>query len=257
MGEPVHQFIRRLRLEKAAGLLLTNSEISITEIALMCGFATSSSFAKSFKTYFKMSATKWRNTSNRFLDKKSIPIKVERGRISVTNGFPVWTFNEEDSTRKVVIEDIPPLKVAYIRNVGPYQGDDKLFGKLYDQLVQWAIPRGHINEKTFRLNIYHDNPEITEKQKLRVMAAIPVTGPVNPSGSVGVTKISGGKYGVCRFLLKKEMFKKAWNWMFSVWLIHSGYKCDNREIFERCISEKIINGEHFFEVDICIPVKAK
>lgn len=113
------------------------------------------------------------------------------------------------------------IKVAYIRNVGPYQGDETLFGKLYAQLFQWAIPHGQMNETTFTLNIYHDNPEITEMQKLRVMVAIPVIDPVNPSGSVGITKISGGKYGVCRFLLKRDEFMEAWDWMFSVWLIRA------------------------------------
>jgi len=49
MGESVYQFIRRLRLEKSADLLLTKPETPITEIAMVCGFAASSSFAKSFK----------------------------------------------------------------------------------------------------------------------------------------------------------------------------------------------------------------
>ena len=169
----------------------------------------------------------------------------------------MWTFNKEGSVRQVVIENISPFKVAYIRNVGPYQGDDTLFDKLYAQLSQWAVPRGYINNNTFTLNIYHDNPEITEKQKLRVMVAIPVEDTVYQSGSVGVTKIYGGKYGVCRFLLRKNEFMEAWDWMFSAWLNNSGYERDNRETFERCLRENFIDGERFFDVDICIPVKAR
>ena len=69
MGEPVYKFIRRLRLEKSAELLLKRPKTSITEIALICGFATSSSFAKSFKNHFNMNATEWRNNFNTFFDK--------------------------------------------------------------------------------------------------------------------------------------------------------------------------------------------
>ena len=69
---------------------------------------------------------------------------------------------------------------------------------------------------------------------------------VNPSGSVGITKISGGKCGVCRFLLKRDEFGDAWDWMFSQWLMNSGYEWDNRESFESCHGEKFINGQNFF-----------
>jgi AraC family transcriptional regulator len=257
MGESVYKFVRRLRLEKSAGLLLTKPETSITEIALICGFSTSSSFAKSFKNHFNMSATELRNNSNTFFDKESNPIQIEQGQISIIKGSPVWTFKKEGSIRQVVIENISPFKVAYIRNVGPYQGDDTLFDKLYAQLSQWAVPRGYINDDTFTLNIYHDNPEITENQKLRVMVAIPVEDSVHQSGSVGVTKIPGGKYGICRFLLKKNEFTEAWDWMFSAWLNNSGYERDDREAFERCLGDNYIDGERFFDVDICIPVKAR
>jgi AraC family transcriptional regulator len=256
MGEPAYQFIRRLRLEKSADLLLTSSTESITEIALRCGFATSSSFAKSFKKHFGMSASQWRNKSSSFFNRESTPVQIERGHISVNKGSPVWTFPKEDSIRQVVIENIASLKVAYVRNIGPYQGDEILFANLYDQLYQWALPRGHITETTFTLNIYHDNPEITEHQKLRVMTAIPVTETAHAFGSVGVTKLSGGKYGVCRFLLKEDEFREAWDWMFSVWLLNSGYERDNREALERCYGEKTIQGVRYFKVDICIPVKA-
>ncbi len=257
MGESVYQFIRRLRLEKSAEMLLLNTGKSITEIALLCGFATPSSFAKSFKKHFIMNATEWRNKSNALFDKKSTPIQIENGQISIIKGSPVWTFKKGDSIRQVVIENFSPSNVAYIRNVGPYQGDEKLFNQLYTRLFQWAGSRGYLNEDTFTLNIYHDNPEITDNNKLRVMVAIPVNSTVKPSGPIGIIKVSGGKYGTCRFLLKKNEFGEAWDWMFSAWLINSGYERDDRESFERCFGEKLIDGVHYFDVDICIPVKAK
>ncbi|MFH0781786.1 MAG: AraC family transcriptional regulator [Pseudomonadota bacterium] len=138
MGESAYQFIRRLRLEKSADLLLTKPEIPITEIAMVCGFATSSSFAKSFKEQFHMSATEWRNCSNAHFNKKSQPIEVEPGRFSFVNGSPAWTFYERGSIRQVVIENITPITIAYIRYVGPYKGDDTLF----DQLLCTTPPMG-------------------------------------------------------------------------------------------------------------------
>ena len=257
MGEPLYQFIKRLRLEKAAGLLLANRGITVTEIALMCGFATSSAFAKSFRKHFKMSATKWRQTALAGFDKTSTPVQIDHGRIAIINGSPVWAFVKDESIRQVLIEEISPVKVAYIRNVGPYEGDDLLFQKLSAQLFRWAAPRGQLDDDTCVFNIYHDNPEITDAPNLRVMVAIPLLKAEKPSGSVGITKMSGGKYAICRFFLKNGEFGDAWHWMSSAWLPDSGYEWDDRESFERCYGEKTIDGSRVFDVDIGIPVRIK
>ena len=256
-GESVYHFIKRLRLEKSAGLLWTNHTRSIVDIALMCGFSSSSSFAKSFKNHFKMTATEWRNMSSTLFDKEAKSVQMEGSQISFEQGSPVWTFQKEDSIRQVVIEDIPPFKVAYVRNVGPYEGDALLFDQLHARLMEWAVPRECLPDTDFTLNIYHDNPEITETRNLRVMVAIPVLDTAVSSGPVGIKKISGGKYGVCNFLLKEDEFADAWDWIFSVWLAHSGYELDQREVFERCRGERILEGTRFFDVDICLPIQAK
>jgi len=256
MGESVYKFVQRLRLEKSANLLLSKPNLPVTEIALSCGFATPSSFAKSFKNHFKVSATEWRDRS-RSLYEEIKSVAVDQGSMSIVKGSPVWTFYINDSPRQVVLEDLAPFQVAYVRNVGPYKSDADLFHSLNSQLFQWAVPRGYVHENTVTLNIYHDSPEVTDEGKLRVMVAIPVEGPVEPHDSIGVTKVSGGKYATCRFLLKEDGFAEAWSWIFSVWLRYSGYQVDDRETFERCLGDKHIDGEHFYDVEICIPVKAR
>ena len=256
MGESVYQYIKRLRLEKSAELLMGNSNISITDVALMCGFENSSSFAKSFKNHFKMTASELRDKSAGFSVNDSTPVQIERGEFSIHQGSSVWTYHLKNEIRQVVIEEISPLRFAYIRNIGPYHGDEILYGEVYNRLLRWAAARELVNEKTTPWYIYHDDPNITEENKLRVMVGIPVMDSVDPSGPVGITEISGGKCGVCRFLLKRDEFAGAWSWMISEWLVNSGYEWDNRESFERCHGQKIFDGNHFFDVDICIPVKA-
>jgi len=256
MGESVYQYIVRLRLEKSAELLLGNSNLSITDVALMCGFENPSSFAKSFKNHFKMSATEWRNKSGGFSVNEPTPIQIERSDFSIDRGSPVWTYHLKNAIWRVSIEDIPPLTFAYIRNVGPYRDGEVVFGEIYTRLLRWAAARELVDENTNVWHIYHDDPDITEKKKLRVMVGIPVPDSVVPSGPVGIARIFGGKCAVCRFLLKREQFAGAWSWMFSQWLVDSGYEWDNRESFERFHGKRIINKNQFFDVDICIPVKA-
>ncbi len=59
-GETLFQFIQRVRIERAAYQLLANKDKPITEIAFDNGFSGSSSFAKAFKAYYGVSASRWR-----------------------------------------------------------------------------------------------------------------------------------------------------------------------------------------------------
>jgi Signal transduction histidine kinase len=58
-GYSVNEFVRNVRLKKAAELLLT-TENSVTEIAFMVGFKEISYFVKCFTNYYKLSPSKYR-----------------------------------------------------------------------------------------------------------------------------------------------------------------------------------------------------
>src|SRR5215471_6331337 len=64
-GETLSDFIRRIRLERAASALAMLHETSVLEIALRCGFSSAATFARAFKGYFGMSATEWRDGGGR------------------------------------------------------------------------------------------------------------------------------------------------------------------------------------------------
>src|SRR5438132_744327 len=49
VGEPLHAFVRRLRLEKAVFQLAHGPEATLTDIALRCGFLSSSDFSRAFR----------------------------------------------------------------------------------------------------------------------------------------------------------------------------------------------------------------
>src|SRR5579863_837852 len=60
-GENLSNFTQQIRLESAARSLLHSPRREITEIALDCGFGSSSAFAHAFKKHFRMSATQFRS----------------------------------------------------------------------------------------------------------------------------------------------------------------------------------------------------
>ena len=56
----LYKYIQRVRLEKSAHTLRYDRSKPITDIALDCGFSSSSVFARAFKDYYGMSASQWR-----------------------------------------------------------------------------------------------------------------------------------------------------------------------------------------------------
>lgn len=237
VGQNVYQFVRRLRVEKAARLLIYESR-TITDIALSCGFSNSASFAKCFKQVFGKSASQWR-------DDYLARVDPDRAQVHL----PIT--REPLST--VTVEQIPALRVAYVRNIGNFISNGQLFENLYGRLMQWAQPRQIALSPSYHL--YHDSPLVTDNSMLRVMVAAPIEPDIQTSGDVSATTLSGGLYAVRTFYLIGTEFSYAWDWMISVWLPKSGYQMDNeREAIERCNAPVEHEGQRFFRIDLCVPI---
>lgn len=255
IGETPFQFILRVRLEKAAALINTNPYESITQIAFQCGFSDISIFSRNFKAYFKRSATQYRKEKSNLSQADS---KNGQGEDRTSMYFCdesntiKWRTNMK-LNKSVEVKELSKMTVAYIRHIGPYKGDEKLFENLWNKLFTWAGPRQLIGGSDFKsLTIYHDDPEVTEEDKLRMSVCITVPEDTKVDGEIGKMEIEGGKYVIARFVLGGDQFQQAWDWVFGEWFPASGYQPDDKPCFEIC-PEEPKNGKH--TVDICVPVK--
>ncbi|MBO9729883.1 MAG: helix-turn-helix transcriptional regulator [Chitinophaga sp.] len=77
MGEPFWQYVKRHRLELAAGLL-RHSGYNISEIGDMCGYATTAAFSKAFKQHFLESPKEFR---------RIITLPNEKRTLQITEGI--------------------------------------------------------------------------------------------------------------------------------------------------------------------------
>ena len=156
----------------------------------------------------------------------------------------------------VEVKELQEMNVAYVRHIGPYQGDSALFEGLFRRLMTWAGPRDLLADPKLQvLAIYHDNPEITDEDKLRTSVCITVPDGTEVSGEVGGMAIPGGKYAIARFELKDDEYGDAWNAVMGGWLPESGYQPDDRLCFERFHNDPKEHPEGKHVVDICVPVK--
>lgn len=258
VGETPFQFILRVRLEKAAMLIINNKSRNISDIAFQCGFSDISIFSRNFKTYFKISASEYRvkkaNHSNlsqqdsnyRQLEEK--PIQYFCSELKTIK----WRTNMK-LNKSVEVKELPKMTVAYIRHIGPYKGDEKLFENIWNRLFSWAGPRGLIGGKDFKsLIIYHDDPNVTIEDKLRMSVCITVPADTKVENEVGKMEIDAAKYVIARFELTAQDFHQAWSWVYGQWFPTSGYQPDDKPCFEM-YPEEPKDGK--FIVDICVPVK--
>lgn len=169
----------------------------------------------------------------------------------------VWRMQMKDKKQvKVEVKEMPELHVAYVRHTGPYKGDAKLFAGLFGKLMEWAGPRGLLRfPETMVLSVYHDDPEITEEDKLRTSACITVPEDTRVEREIGKMTVPGGKYAVGRFELDPDEYEEAWNMLYGDWLPESGYQLDDRPCFEIYQNDPKEHPENKHIVDICVPVK--
>ena len=121
VGVTLADFVKRLRLEKALFLMAHSRKSSLTEIALACGFASSSDFSRCFKQRFGVPPSafdlnQWRD-ANRAELVATLPESVKRLHI---DGLPA---RQNPDGFKVRIRDLPARTVAYIRVRNPYRGN--------------------------------------------------------------------------------------------------------------------------------------
>jgi AraC family transcriptional regulator len=263
-GESLYQFILRLRLEKAAAQLVQLRNKSVTAIALDCGFGSSATFARAFRAQFGMSASEWREGDSK--NCKTVRKTGQAGgsgdpysalRIGAmgadsTSGSEAMQTTEPQS---VSVQNLPAMTVAYLRHTGPYAGNAELFGRLFGQLMRWAGPRGLLGPEAKMLTLYHDNPEITEEEKLRISVCVTVPPGTMADGEIGIMEVPAGPCAVAQFEIDPALYGAAWNWLYGKWLPESGYQPDDRLCYELYLNDPEKHPQKKHVVAIVAPVK--
>lgn len=254
-GETLNTFVKRVRLERAAARLRQNVREPIGDIAFECGFVTPSAFARSFKEQYVMTPTQWRscNVEDRASSNTPRPTPSNQ-RYQVEQVGARWAVSGPSGmSTSVEIRQTSPCEVAYVRYVGPFQGSEQVFSDLYASLYAWAEPHGFVHQRAAVFAIYHDNPGLTDDDKLRVSTCIEVPENTKESGAVGRLQITGGHYAVGSFTLRSDQYEAAWNMLWSGWLPESGYEPSDGFTYER-YPDATATSESM-NVDICVPVR--
>jgi AraC family transcriptional regulator len=119
-GETPKQFTLRLRLARAAALLLTTGD-SVLDVALDCGFQTHEAFCRAFRKHFEMSPSAYR--ARGFAGRVEAAGATEHGAVVQSVGPCIGLFHHRQDRRSdkndmaysITKKEIPPQPVLVVR----------------------------------------------------------------------------------------------------------------------------------------------
>lgn len=267
-GENVSNYVKRLRLEKAAiQLLYTCTPIS--EIAMESGFTSFSTFSRAFKDFYKESPSHYRNQRNSKIGKM---IRKEG-----TDFSPPLVYDHDSEVHsqkqgrgsvfhmQVDVKDFPQYRVAYIRHVGFEKGEhNQAITDAFERVSSWVGMNEHYTKDMKVMAVIHDHPDFTPQENRRYDAAFTVHEHVNSgTGEIGIQDIPMGKYAVARISVNNNTsdsfamaMSEVWNafdYLHNTWLPGGGFQLDKRPYLEIYVTGP---SDPILTIDVCIPVKS-
>lgn len=252
-GETLYQFILRIRLERAASLILSGQSRSLTELSLDCGFSSPAVFARAFKKAFGMSASEYRK-NGKAGSKQGKAEPSQMGHLGVNNPPSRRTTMPQLMPKHAEVRALPQRRFAYLRHVGPYAGDHELFGRLWGRFMAWAGPRGLVGPQNEFLTFYHDDPSVTEPAKLRLSLGVTVPDGFQVDGGMGLMEIPAGRVACLFYDIDPRQYGEAWAGACH-WLAAQGLEMDERLCYEKCMNDPAKDPQGRHHVEICIPVR--
>lgn len=238
-GEPLGEYILRLRLERAA-VKLGNSRDSITRIALDSGYDTPAALTRAFKKRFNVTPSLFRKEKSVFL--KSIKQAAPSVIIDLT----------EVDTMKPEIRNLNDQTVIFVRRTGDYNVSAE---EAWKEVCTFAGSRGLMDQNTRFIGISYDDPGITEPDKLRYDACVTIDGEAFPEGEVGVQTVKGGKYAVFLHQGPYNKLYETYKKIYSSWLPSSGEKPRDLPCFELYLSDCREVKPEDMKTEIYIPIE--
>ncbi|MGH1349618.1 MAG: AraC family transcriptional regulator [Methyloligellaceae bacterium] len=229
-GETPFQTVRRLRLHRASGELLS-TDAPVIQIAERAGYNSIEAFNRAFKKAFQLPPAAYRQSREK--------------------SYALCNFIEgEDGMYDVEVKDIEAITIAAVHYKGSYMES----GQAFEQLMTWAGPKGLINETTRMIGVYYDDPNEVPEEELRTDAGIAVSDNLEVQNPIRLVNIERGTYAVLLHKGPYAELSKAYAWLFGQWLPQSGREAANRPCFEEYLNNPKETNPGDLQTLICLPL---
>lgn len=248
MGETLAAFVKRVRLERSVYLLSHRNGARLTDIALACGFSSSSDFSRSFRNCYGVSprqfdVEEYRCSGREAFEASFTPPEKRHQLVRLAAGD-----NPDGFT--VRLRQLPERRVAYLRVHRPYEGDRVL--QAVRRLEQWAEGRGFAQGQW--LGYQWEDPEIVPLDKCRYDVGLEVPRTTLADGDVSMSTFSPMLVAEVDMAGSVELELRAIDWLFRTWLPTSGYAPAHHPMFEAWNGRPFAHGMTHFELRVQLAI---
>ncbi len=247
VGEPLHVFIRRLRLESAVKVMKYGPRATLTEVAFRSGFASSSDFSKAFKQAYGFRPSQF--TPENFVENSKIRQDL------LTNagyGFGMRPDARNPDRFRVRFVDTPAQRVAFVRVIGTNSTERMLAG--FQQLMDWGKQHGLVPHRQL-IGMSQDDPDVTPLSKYRYDFCLVLPQGFTDDGQVSIRTMPANQFAAVHSKGGIHKLDRAWNYLFQAWLPASGYEPANQPAMEVYRGHPLEIGWEVFDIDCLVPVK--
>lgn len=203
-GLSLQQYIKWLRLKRAAHQLIVERDNTIINIALDAGFESHESFTRAFKQSCGENPTDFRLKSS-WHTWEAPPYSLPKGDTNMIN---------------VSIKELPARRLAVIE----HYGDPKKVGESVSKLIAWAKAQP-VNLKPKPGEAFgfgYGDPKEVPAEEFRFDLAITIPQTLKLDGEVIEKQLPAGRYAVIFHKGSREAISEKIYWLYRDWLPQSG-----------------------------------
>ncbi|WP_417532846.1 AraC family transcriptional regulator [Marinobacterium stanieri] len=239
VGESVHQYVRRTRLEQAANQLMFDRKRPVLEVTEQCGFASLSSFSRAFKATFGVTPGQWRAEE-----------QSSKSRPYLTDDEIATAYRRLQSIQLPTpnLVELPAQPVAYVR----HQGYGRSIRQAWQTLQVWAAAEG----RTFdlQLGLHHSNPTWVPLDRCRYVACLGIDKPVLRRGIVNSMSIPGGLHAAFDLTGKYGELLPYLSKILDDWLPSSGFRAKTTPAFVHYRKNHFLATDERFDLTFYLPI---
>jgi len=231
VGEPVHEYVTRIRLEVAA-MRLKFTRDKVHEIAFAVGYQNPETFSRAFARVHNCTPRAFRQEQKQIIAYRLQDIIRQR------------LVEQVVSTR---IQRLQPIQVAYLSHKGAYQ----TVGDSWRILMQNIAPV----ECGRMIGIPYSDPNMVKPHQIRYDACVEIRPDFSPPMPIQRKELSGGQYVESIHKGPFEDIDDTYHLLYGLWLPNSPYELRNEPSLEIYLTDSRVTPPAEMRTAIYLPIK--
>lgn len=203
-GLSLQQYIRWLRLKRAAHQLIVEKDKTIIEIAINAGFESHEAFTRAFKQVCGKGPSEFRSQSSWHLwEKPSYCLPKQKGEMMI----------------HVTIKKIQAKRLAVLE----HRGDPAKIGESVNKLLDWVKSQSnHLKLKAGEaFGFAYDDPKTTDPENFSFALGITVPEQLKLEGDIIEKRLPSGRYAVAIHKGRRDTISDTVYGLYRDWLPNS------------------------------------